>query len=84
MARYVQQPDMSMPNDGGQVIHHFVKTFVDEDPGDLDTQVNVFLITLEALLSTPIIRNITFTAHLTAAPMPVVEYASQVHYVLVE
>ena len=84
MARYIQQRGMTMPSAGNNIIHHFIKTFENVDKALLDIEVDAWFLSREALTSSPIIRNVNFSVHLSAPPMPVITYFTQIHYILVE
>jgi hypothetical protein len=84
MAKYIQQSGMTLPSEGNNKIHHFVKTFENGDKNLLDTDMNVWFLSLEAFTSSPIIQQVNFSTILSASPMPAILYISQVHYILVE
>lgn len=84
MSDYIQQPDETMPNSGGNKINHLVKSFAFETPLALDAAVTLFMLGLRSLAVTPIIKSITYQMAYEGAPSNAMLYSSQIHYVLVE
>jgi hypothetical protein len=84
MARYIQQKGMTLPSEGNNTIHHFVKTFQSYDSDLLDIDMNVWLLSLEDLVSSPIIQAINFSNIVSPEPMSSLQYIAQVHFILVE
>jgi hypothetical protein len=84
MAKYIQQGNMTLPSEGNNKIHHFVKTFENADKSLLDTEMSVWFSSLEDFVSNPIIQQVNFSTIVNPAPMSTLLYISQVHYILVE
>jgi len=84
MGRYVQQAGMTMPDSGSNIIHHFVKTFSNADSALLDTEINLWFLSLEGLTSSPIIQSVDYSTVVSPSPMSALLYTALVHFILVE
>lgn len=80
MSRYIQQSTMTLPSEGSNTIHHFVKTFINDDTGLLDIEINAWFSSLEDLVSSPIIQSVSYQ---TVDDPPTITHTAFIHYILV-